>query len=187
MADNPAEYRFQLGALLTQIPVNQLPSSIGEKLKPVITDAELKLKSEHGTWWLCGQAEPRLRLALADGAVMLVNGRLLLKFNDKLSALCLESFSASNGAVFLEGNWYSPTDNTTRVQLRSRFDQGHAKTQLATGEWAIMRPLDKEGNRSPEQILEGVRQAAQRLPNRLPDQIAGLDRRRYREARKEEG
>jgi hypothetical protein len=50
-----------------------------------------------------------------------------------------------------------------------------------------MRPLDKEGNRSPEQILEGVRQAAQRLPDRLPDEIAGLDRRRYREARKEEG
>ena len=57
MADNPEEYRFQLGALLTQIPVNQLPESIGEKLKSIVTDAELKLKNLNtGEWWLCGAA-----------------------------------------------------------------------------------------------------------------------------------
>jgi len=187
MADNPAEYRFQLGALLTQISVNQLPNSIGEKLKPIITDAELKLKSENGTWWLCGMAEPRLKDAVKDGALMLVNDRLLLKFNGKLSALCLQSFTASGGTVFLEGNWYSPTDNTTRIQLRSQFDQGHSRVRLTTGEWTIMRPLDKDGNRTPEQILEDARQTAQQLPDRLPDRIAGLDRQAYRNAKKEEG
>ena len=187
MADNPAEYRFQLGALLTQISVNQLPESIGKKLKPIITDAELKLKSENGTWWLCGMAEPRLKNAIRDGALMLVNGRLLLKFNGKLSALCLESFATSDGVVFLEGNWYSPTDNTTRVQLRSQFDQGHTRVRLTTGEWTIMRPLDKDGNRTPEQILEDARQTTQQLPDRLPDRIAGLDRQAYRNANKEEG
>lgn len=164
MADNPAEYRFQLGALLTQISVNQLPNSIGEKLKPIITDAELKLKSENGTWWLCGMAEPRLKDAVKDGALMLVNDRLLLKFNGKLSALCLESFTTSGGTVFLEGNWYSPTDNTTRLQLRSQFDQGHARVRLTTGEWTIMRPLDKDGIerrsrfwKTPDKLLNNCR------------------------------
>ncbi len=98
MADSPAEYRFQLGALFTQIPVNKLPDEIGNKIKPIVTDAELKLKSENGTWWLCGMAEPRLREAIEDRALMLVNDRLLLKLNGKLSALCLESFTtASDG------------------------------------------------------------------------------------------
>ncbi len=193
MAENPGEYRFQLGALLTQIPIDNLPETIRKKLKPTTTEVELKLRSEHGTWWLCGAAEPRLRDAIRDKAIMLVNDRLLVKFNGKLSAVCIESFTTPNGAVFLEGNWYSPTDNQTRDQLRSQFDQGHAQVQLVTGEWAIMRPLDNErGNngevvKTSEQVLEEIRGVASRIPDRLPDRMAGLERRSYREVRREEG
>lgn len=101
--------------------------------------------------------------------------------------MCLNTFSTKDGGTFLAGNWYSPTDSQSRETIRGAFDGGTAKIVLQGGEWTIMRPLAEDRGRMPEEILQGARQFAAKLPDRLPDQMEGMTRHGYRVARKEEG
>jgi hypothetical protein len=187
MLDKPAQYRFQLGTILSQIPLTNIPETLKLKLKPIISDNELKIKLGHGHWWLCGEAEPRLERSIRNQAVVLVNGRLLVKFDGKFSALCVETFTTRDGQTFLEGTWYSPIDTRTRDTIKGSFDSGTAKISLQGGEWAIMRPLAQSGGKNPEEILEEARQFITTLTDQLPQSIEGLSRGDYRERRREEG
>ncbi len=187
MLDKSAHYRFQLGAILSQIPLTNIPETLKLKLKPIISDSELKIKLGHGHWWLCGEAEPRLERSIRNQAVVLVNGRLLVKFDGKFSALCVETFTTRDGHTFLEGTWYSPTDTETRDTIKGAFDGGTAKISLRGGEWTIMRPLAQSGGKNPEEILEEARQFITKLPDQFPKRIEGSSRREYRERLREEG
>jgi predicted DNA-binding protein YlxM (UPF0122 family) len=187
MLDAPDKYRFQIGTILSQIPINNIPEPLRQRLKPIISDSEMKILTGHDRWWLCGQAEPRLQRSIANQAVVLVNDQLLAKFIGKFSALCLNTFTTNTGQTFLAGNWYSPTDGPSRDAIRHAFDTGNAKLTLGRGDWAIMRPLAECNGMAPEQFLDQIRHFSSELPDKLPDTIRGTTKRQYREANSEEG
>ena len=187
MSQYPEDFRFQLGALLTQIPAEKLPKHLLKRLQPTLIDSEISLKAEHGGWFLCSTSEPRLLDAMGDHALMLVNGNLLLKFNGKFSALCLNTFT-TNGAIFVEGNWYSPSDEASKQFLRDTFDNGLAKVALQQGEWILMRPVqgDKRKNKSAQEIIDKAKAYVLRMQDTLPDRIRNRTRQEYRNLKREE-
>jgi hypothetical protein len=73
LLDNPDSYRFQIGLILSQVNLTNLPDKVKAKIKPTLTDTEMQLLPEHGRWWLCGAAEPRLVQSLQDNAILLIN------------------------------------------------------------------------------------------------------------------
>jgi len=189
LADNPQTNKFQLALLLSQTSLTHMPQTLREKLKPILADMEFKIKPEHGGWWLCDMAEPRLMESMQNTAVVLVNGSLLVKFDGKFTALCLQTTTTKEGYAFLEGTWYSPVDKATREAIKDSFDQGRAKLTLEQAEWALMRPLEQnfDSGQSAEEILRQAREFAQSLGDRLPDTIGEISREEYREAKREGG
>jgi len=189
LADNPQVNKFQLALLLSQTSLTHMPQDLRGKLKPIIADVDFKIKPEHGGWWLCNMAEPRLATSMENTAVVLVNGSLLVKFDGKFSALCLQNTTTKEGFTFLEGTWYSPVDRKTRDIIKRSFDEGEAKLTLEQAEWALMRNLedDSENNIASEDILQRAREFAQNLGDKLPDTMRGISREQYRESRRENG
>jgi hypothetical protein len=186
MADDSDKYKFQLGVLLSQVTIEKLPESLIAKLKPVIANLELHIRVGYETWWLCGQAEPRLIESIRDRAAVLVDGFMLLKFSGKFSGLCIQTTTLANGQLFIEGNWYSPIGGL-RDQIRQEFDSGNAKITVSTGEWAMIRPVANDGTNgfAANEIIEQARTYASSIPDRLPDRIRGQQRREYRLGRDE--
>ena len=124
MFHKPEHFRFQLGALLSIVEFSRLPAETKIKLKPTISSLELKIKPGHRGWWLCSEAEPRLAESMSHEAVVLVNGALLMKFVGKFSGLCVKNYITKDGFSFVEGNWYAPTDDTSRKVIRSAYNAG---------------------------------------------------------------
>mgnify|MGYP000267581228 CR=1 FL=1 len=186
MANEPDRYKFQLGVLLSQVPFDRLPESLTQKLKPVLANLEFQIKVGHESWWLCGEAEPRLVDSIHNRAAVLVNGFLLVKFKGKFSGLCTRTTTVPSGQTFIEGNWYSPTGEL-RSAIKNGFDAGDAKLSIPAGEWAMIRPLANDQSRGlvANDVLEQARNYAARIPERLPDQIKGMSRRDYRSRRDE--
>lgn len=187
MADDPDKYKFQIGVLLSQIPIDKLPDPLTQKLKPTLTNLEFKINVGQGNWWLCGRAEPRLINCLRNGAAVLVNGFLLVKFEGKFSALCIRTTSIPNGQTFVEGNWYSPVSQDLKESVRRGFDDGRSSLAIPSGEWAMIRPLSRDlsSGLSPSEILEQAQRHASSMPDRLPDRINGMSRSDYRQRREE--
>ncbi len=157
------------------------PEAVVQKRKPVMSsDIEIKIMPGHQGWGLCEHAESYFYNAIdkwdgKNAAVVLVNGVLLVKFLGKMTALCLQTTTTRNGQTFLEGNFYSPVDEDLRKTLKEAFDSGEAKIALSRGEWAFMRPLEFHGG-----LLEEVRKFTASLQDRLPEEIDGMTRRRWR-------
>ena len=77
----------------------------------------------------------------------------LIKFNGRLSALCIKNFSSSGRGIFYEGNWYSPTDIALRGGLKAFDDGDYSRIDLLSGNWAIMRGLNINNENNYRQYL----------------------------------
>lgn len=145
------------------------------------TENESPLSPECQTWWLCGTAEPKLKKSIVDGAVILVNDTLLVKFVGKLTGLCIRTMTTDEGKIFLEENWYSPADKKSRETLKQAFDTGMSRVAINQGIWLPMRALIPDGDKSPAAILNEAKRFADILPDRFPETIQGMTRQQYRE------
>lgn len=174
-------FRTGLGILLSMVKYDEIPEETRERLNPYLIDAEFAMVIQKNFWYLCGAAEPRLRIALRKGAAIVVNDHLVVKFYGKLSALCTKTFTTTNGVTFLAGNWYSPSDSESREGLRNAFDQGKSHVTLQSGEWALMRTIeDKDG-----ELLAAAQDYAANAPMRLPETIGGESRMHFRREKEE--
>lgn len=139
-------------------------------------------------WSLCGTSEGMMRESIEDGALVVVNEALVVKFVGMLTALCIRTLQVGN-VTFQEGKWYSPKDETTRRTIKHAFRDGQAKISIQGCTWSYMRDVqdyeleDDTGavietvDRSA--VLQEVRTAVATLPDTLPDTIAGMSRDAY--------
>lgn len=196
MTDNFQKYRFHIGVILSMADKVNIPTTIVEKIQVIGTDLEITIKPNEKSWWLCKESEKRLRKAMADDAVLLVNDCMLVKFVGKLTALCTHTYSARNGQVFIEGNWYSPVDDPLRDQIREAFDTGFSRLKI-NGEWLLIRPLTTLNNNNRvgsirgaliqplmrvknRRYMERVKRYINKLPDRFSQEIDGQSRYDYR-------
>jgi len=155
MTDNLQQYLFQVGVILSLADKVNIPSTIVEKIRVMGTELEITIKPNEKSWWLCSASEKRLRKAMTDDAVLLVNDYMLVKFVGKLTALCTHTHSARNGQVFIEGNWYSPEDDLLREQIRSAFDAGFSRLEI-NGDWLLIRSLTALTNNFRDGSIRGA-------------------------------
>ncbi len=181
LLDDPKTHRFQIGIILTAVKLNNLPSNIMQKLQPQLTDLEIELRPSNNAWYLCGSSETHFERSLADSALLMVNEHLAVKFRGKITGLCVETFTTSNGQTFLKGHWYSPVDEKCRTDLIEAFDNGVTRITLPTSVWAAMRPLKKRDDEERRLFFQLQKFVAE-LPAILPQQTGDLDSRKsYRE------
>lgn len=144
----PAIFENQLFILLSIIDHTLLaktdPYQDPEKRStPTTTYDNMALAFYHENWYLCPAAERRMLLALAQGDVIIVNDKLVVKMVGKLTAYCLDSFSTSDGFQFQKGYWYSPTDVNSKEQLKVAFKSGERKITLPSSSWVAMRKAEQ--------------------------------------------
>lgn len=180
------KFKFELSMLLTQININLLPLDVIEKIKPITMQSEFKLKPENGSWYICGSGEPRLLNSIEDGAVVAVNGNLLVKFVGKFSAFCTETFTTREGYTFMQGSWYSPVDEASREAIKSAFDNAVGAIELGESEWAFMRAGVHSDGHTIQEIIDKSKKCIDRcMAGDVPTEIRGMPRWEYRENAKE--
>ena len=139
---NIEKYRYQIAVILT------FSQTIDDEILDLLTIQKsaipFEVSHEHQKWFLCTLSEKRLHIASKLTAVMLLNDHFLIKFNGMLTALCLQSFQAANGHVFLEGIWYSPSSQATRDEIRANFDVGVSRLTLDNSKWELLRAVDTD-------------------------------------------
>ena len=163
MLDQPNRHRMALGLVLSTVGIDHFASHPRPQ-----TETNATLQPSHETWYLCDTAERLLERSVEDDAVMALTSEgqdpnFLLKFNGKLTALCLSDTVTADGKVFLRGNWYSPIDKRTRDTFKKDFDNGIGKRDMGNGKWAFMKAYDSD----PSQI-EGVLNGAQEVAHNIP-------------------
>ncbi len=175
---NPTgENRYRLGLAAGVLP---LDPRIQQVFAPSIQDGvNLEVKTYHNDWILCQDAEDYMDKALKMNALVLVNGSILMKTVGKFTGLCVRSFSTAK-STFLEGNWYSPTDEESREAIKKGFDMGQGHVDLAEGSWVLLRSI--YGDKKGQEVLAKSKKAAENFPQHLPLMIRGIPRRKFRVA-----
>jgi hypothetical protein len=186
MLQNPDDFRFQIGAMLSQMTYFVLPNEVKARLEPIVSQYEFRIEMGHKGWFLCSDAEPRLLAAMKKKVVVDVNDSLLVKGKGKLTALCYETFTTNDGYTFVEGMFYSPLDNASRSAIREAFDDGVGHVTIPTANWAIMRQVMDHGLHKADGILQIAKTCADTLPDQLPETIGRKTRKEYRESEEEE-
>ncbi|QSH39703.1 hypothetical protein JXR01_01715 [Candidatus Kaiserbacteria bacterium] len=183
---------------LTPEDLKNLPRHVKKIVKENLGKYELSL-TKGSDWHLCSDAEPRLNRALDDNAFLLVNEKLLVKFNGRMSALCLTDFKSKDGRTFKKGFWYAAEDKETREKLRQAFDGGDPEININHGNWVLIRAvkklhinkgvyygkmIDKEETINlVEKALRTVEQLPKHFPTTIHDQTTS--RKEYRNIYKE--
>ncbi len=196
MTDDFQRYRFQIGFILSIADKSNIPPMSIKKIQVMATELEIKIQPNERGWYLCSESERRLRKAIKDSAILVVNEYMVVKFIGKLTALCINNYSSNNGQVFIEGNWYSPTDDELKEQIRNAFDAGNSRLE-SIGNWSLMRPIAARQNYSKADSLRGsliqplirimnrrymrrVKKYIDKLPDKFPQNIKGEPRHQYR-------
>jgi hypothetical protein len=172
MLDFPERYRFQLGIIFSQTTVDQFPEYIQNKITPQGPSLKWSVTPSHGQWWLCSTGEIRLTDSISDTAVIAITDGeadcLLVKFCGRLSAVCLRNTKTETGTMFIQGNWYSPTDQGTKDMLRSSFGAQKGRVAMQTGNWTLMRQL------SSVYKVTDAQQVAQHTPDIYPNSMISV-------------
>lgn len=165
-------FNLQLGIIFSQISLDKVPDEYRKQLKPHKTELELNLETSYESWHLCSTAEEKLDRAIDEQAVMALGEKddplFLLKFNGKLSGLCIKDVVTKDGQVFIAGNWYSPTGVDTREGFRKAFDKGRGRVSLE-GDWALMRPYKSIVGDALEVSVDIARRLALNIPEEYED------------------
>jgi hypothetical protein len=178
---NIEKYRFQIGILLSLVSFSELSPETRVALRPVVSSFEQTIKPGHTGWYLCPEAEPLLAESLAKDAVVLVNDSILVKMAGKLSGLCVKNCETKSGSVFIEGGWYSPSDDISRRIVREANDRGRARVEISEGEWSLMRGIEDSPVKDAGMLLAVAKGYAEKLGNSLPQTIGTLSRKEFRE------
>lgn len=195
-ARKPDDYRFQRAVVLSLIGADELPGDFMATAVQDMPRVHASLSMEYSNWYLCDDAEAKLKDAISETGVMALGEKgnapsFLLKFNGKMSALCLEDTLTDEGKVFVRGNWYSPIDPITREELKKEFDSARGRTTVR-GSWALMKSLQPSGGKTTEELLEEITQVASKIPPVYPNSdisIKGelITRKVYRVGKMEQG
>lgn len=185
LASKKEQFVFQLGVLLSLTSLNQISESLRTKLNGALGQIEQQIKLTHEGWTLCPLSEPRLIDMMNHSAVVLVSDCLLAKVDGKTTALCIKTTTLPNRQTFVEGNWYSPTDQVSRDAIKHAYDAGETRVKTENGVWAIMRPaqdyLPKAGQQmTASQVLARAKAYAASMPDRIPDRVKDMPRVKYR-------
>ncbi|OWK26903.1 MAG: hypothetical protein US76_02220 [Parcubacteria group bacterium GW2011_GWA2_38_13b] len=183
MLEKKTLFRFQIGVLLSCFRHDELPEALLKKINPIKISENFTVEIGYMGWHLCEEAELRMRNSIKDKAVILANKGLLIKFNGRLSALCIKNFSSSGRGIFYEGNWYSPTDTVLREEIKKAFDDGdYSRIDLLSGNWALMRSSDlyTDNKNNCQQFLEIINKAVLMFSGFLPKSIEGMAKKDYR-------
>jgi hypothetical protein len=171
MLARPKRYRKELGGILSQINIDLMPIELKDKLKPYKSGLDFSLESSYENWYLCDTSEPNLIQSVEDKTAMAIgtdSPYFLLKFQGRLTALCLQNIITQEGRVFISGNWYSPTDNETINVLGDAFDAGTGRIDLQKGNWVMMRPLERWGDKTVDNLLDESQEFANTIPDHYP-------------------
>lgn len=182
MLEKPTIFRFPIGVLLSCFRSNELPEALLKKINPEKINENFKVDMGYQDWHLCEEAELKMQDSIKDRAVILANKGLLIKFNGRLSALCIKSFSSAGRGIFYEGNWYSPTNIDLREDIKNYFDNyDYSHINLSSGDWAIMRNLESLDDYDTYRLyLERIKKFASTFSEFLPKNIKGMARKDYR-------
>lgn len=115
---------------------------------------------------LCDLAEPRLDLAIKEGALMTIRYKgtnvLLLKLRRRICALALQDVTDQNGMVVIrQGHWYEPLDSLEN--LKESFNEGKGQIALQ-GKWGFLRAIKAEDQAQRDAIIQKAREAASQIP-----------------------
>jgi hypothetical protein len=140
---------------------------------------------------LCGSSELLIEYAMVHGWTILVDGHLLMKFNGKITALCVKNYTAPDGTSFKEGVWYSPRKKERRSFYKNEYAKGATALPYSdTEDWAEVRPqrdkyysIRNGGERSKEELLADVRDYASRVTGKMltPEKAKERTRKTYEE------
>lgn len=184
LASEPDRYRFQIGAMMTNMDAKRFPPGSLDQLNAIETQNEMSVRIGNKHWSLCDSSEKRMNKSSKKDAVVVVNGLMLVKFKGIMTGLCLHSFTTRIGRMFVEGNWYSPVESDLRRSIRSAFDEGRSEISSWYGEWALMRAMKERSVMSPEVQLEKYRRYTEELPDQLPKRIGRRKRKAWRKKNK---
>lgn len=138
---DPVDKAFSLGYLMTKLKYSQIPHFTD--LLPLNTESTqpFSIVPWHLQWHLCDTSEVRYQDAIQKGLLLpIADGSLVVKFEGKLTALCLRSCATDEGHVFVEGNWYTPVSVALMDVLESQFDSGGpVGSEPLSGKWVLMR------------------------------------------------
>jgi hypothetical protein len=177
---NPNLPKFHQGVIAAPFSLTDIPRQYIEALDPVVlrgnqSKIELWHEGKNGFWYLCDDAENKMRDAINDSAVVLVSKAFLFIAISKPTVFCVRN-CATEAGTFVAGNFYSPTTPGLKQELYEAYDNRKAEIVLPDGSWAIMRPC------ADERIVLSAKERALSLPyEALPVEINGLPRKTYRE------
>lgn len=176
----PEKFTFQIGVLLSCIPIYKLPLEVRQKIETVETQFQMKVEVGHDAWNLCDSAEPKLWESLHNNAFVVVNDHMLVKMDGRLCGLCVQTFTNSDGETFYEGNWYAPTDTSSRDKIRHAYDKGQSRVQLGVSEWALLRSFSASKGKTLSEEISEVNVVLKGIPDQLPLLINDIPRYQYR-------
>lgn len=105
-------------------------------------------------WRNCTESEAKMRESLQSDAIVEVNeGRLVVKGEGYLTALCIDTF-VTDRSTFIKGVWYSPVDMDTRDRLRNALENHDLSLKVTEGLWIPTR-----GAYTADSLLESTRSA----------------------------
>jgi hypothetical protein len=183
LKNEPRGDTYEAAVILSQIAFKDLPADLQKKINPVMVDANFTIQPGHKSFFLCADAEPLLEKTLKETGAILINKTLLMKFNGKMVALCLENTTATSGneGTFLKGMWYILTETTLRNGVVTEsFDQGDPTVHLPESTWALIRP-ELHSTKSKQELTQKAIVYASSLTDILPSTINGRSRKAYRE------
>ncbi|MEO8581928.1 MAG: hypothetical protein ABI425_05145 [Patescibacteria group bacterium] len=167
------QYQIAVFASLMKDP------QVAQELFPEATllKSEYQIVLSHKHWDLCDKSERRLDLSLTHGAVLNVDGFLLIKFFGRFTALCLKDSISSNGNVFIKGCFYTPVDSNIREDIKNRFYTNSSRDIKLNNpeQWLLMRPLELS-DQSTDSYLDEIEKKLQKLSQTLPARIMGKSR-----------
>ena len=157
-AEDPDSEQLRSAAaeILTIYPMGTLSDDLQSRIPRQYTPATMRVNPFDKGWALCSSSERLLEGSLKS--VVIVNGYLAVKYNGHQTALALSSLSTRQG-TFLEGCWYSPTDETTRRAIDEVVSSEPSHLYIEKSSWAYMRPARGAYlQMSSREFLEGIRQ-----------------------------
>lgn len=152
-AEEPDIFAFQLGVIAGYYSCRTIPSSLEKIITPksqegICLEATIDHEKDN-----CFGSELYMQYALGSPVgTILVNRGLLVKYNGYLTGLCIDSF-ATETSTFVKGNWYSPLDKTTRIQLVTDQAKGRGVVEVHSGTWGLIRAAT-DTNRAKDVMLE---------------------------------
>lgn len=160
----PKHLWYPLAVLLAGISHDQLSQEAQERLACLPVEMHAELVPHKQGWYLCLAAERLFYRSFADHR-WVHSGPLVVKGIGRLTALPTRSFVTPEGAVFLEGTFYSPIDAVVRHSLRGSLGSLAPQCTIPQGKWVPLRSVQPfklppfATYSSPEKLIHALQEA----------------------------